>query len=58
LVLPALSGDTEPRWVSDSTTTPPEEALEILRRLGSEALTENGDWVLTYRERPLEVPLA
>jgi len=26
--------------------------------LGTEALEENGDWVLLHRERPLEVPHA
>jgi len=31
--------------------------LKILRQLGREALMENADWVLTHRERPLEVPL-
>ena len=31
-------------------------AREILRKLGREALAENGDWVLLHRERPLELP--
>jgi hypothetical protein len=31
--------------------------LKVLRQLGREAIMENADWVLTYRERPLEVPL-
>jgi hypothetical protein len=29
----------------------------IIRRLGLEALRENGDWVLLHRERPMEVRL-
>lgn len=33
-------------------------ARKILIELGHEALTENGDWVLTHRSRPLEVPHA
>jgi hypothetical protein len=32
-----------------------EEASETLRRLGMEALEENGDWLLLHRERPLKV---
>ena len=32
-----------------------DEALEALRALGSEALEENGDWLLLHRERPLKV---
>ena len=35
-----------------------EQAEELLRELGAEALEENGDWVLLHRERPLEVPHA
>lgn len=31
-------------------------AQACLRRLGQEALAENGDWVLLHRERPLELP--
>jgi hypothetical protein len=31
-------------------------ARETLRKLGREALAENGDWVLLHRERPLELP--
>jgi hypothetical protein len=31
-------------------------ALRCVRHLGKEALTENGDWVLLHRERPLEMP--
>jgi hypothetical protein len=34
------------------------EAQEIIYELGKEALKENGDWVLTHRDRPIEVPLA
>jgi hypothetical protein len=33
------------------------ETLEPFRELGREALSENGDWLLTHRERPLEVPI-
>lgn len=29
---------------------------QCLRKLGQEALSENGDWVLLHRERPLELP--
>jgi hypothetical protein len=31
-------------------------AQDRLRRLGREALEENGDWVVLHRERPLEMP--
>ena len=31
---------------------------DLLLDLGKEALTENGDWTLLHRERPLEVPKA
>jgi hypothetical protein len=31
-------------------------ADQCVRNVGNEALTENGDWVLLHRERPLEVP--
>jgi hypothetical protein len=34
----------------------PEDAQSYFRRIGKEALAENGDWVLLHRERPLEVP--
>jgi hypothetical protein len=34
------------------------EIRAILKELGREALSENGDWVLLHRERPLEVPHA
>ncbi len=30
--------------------------LKVLFTLGQEALMENGDWVMTHRERPLDVP--
>jgi len=33
-----------------------ENAYDCVRKVGNEALTENGDWVLLHRERPLEVP--
>jgi hypothetical protein len=33
-----------------------ENAARCVKLVGSEALTENGDWVLLRRERPLEVP--
>lgn len=35
-----------------------ELAQDILIELGKESLAENGDWVLTHRERPVEVPHA
>jgi hypothetical protein len=31
-------------------------AQTVLRELGSEALEENGEWVILHRDRPLEVP--
>lgn len=34
------------------------KACFIIQELGKEALAENGDWVLTHRDRPLEVPEA
>ncbi len=34
------------------------EARAIVYELGKEALKENGEWVLTHRNRPIEVPLA
>ncbi len=35
-----------------------QDAQNLIRELGREALLENGDWVLLHRERPLEVPHA
>lgn len=35
-----------------------DEARLILLELGKESLAENGDWVLTHRERPVDVPHA
>jgi hypothetical protein len=32
------------------------EAQEFIQEIGKEALIENGDWILTHRERPLEMP--
>ncbi len=32
------------------------EAIEFIIELGKESLSENGDWMLLHRERPLEVP--
>ena len=32
------------------------DAQAFLAELGREALAENGDWILTHRDRPLEVP--
>jgi hypothetical protein len=32
------------------------DAQRFIAELGREALAENGDWILTHRERPLEVP--
>ena len=34
------------------------KAKEIIIELGKEALTENGDWLLTKRSRPIEIPTA
>jgi hypothetical protein len=33
-----------------------ENAVRCIKKIGDEALTENGDWVLLRRGRPLEVP--
>jgi hypothetical protein len=33
-----------------------ENAAICVKQIGDEALTENGDWVLLHRERPLEMP--
>ncbi|MGA2428542.1 MAG: hypothetical protein ABSH13_08565 [Candidatus Acidiferrum sp.] len=33
-----------------------ENAVRCVKKIGNEALTENGDWVLLRRGRPLEVP--
>jgi len=33
-----------------------ENAAICAKQVGDEALTENGDWVLLHRERPLEMP--
>ncbi len=33
------------------------DAQQLIRELGREALEENGDWVMTHRERPLGVPM-
>lgn len=35
-----------------------DDARQILLELGKESLAENGDWVLTHRERPVDVPHA
>src|SRR5581483_516777 len=32
------------------------EAQNFVAELGREALAENGDWILTHRDRPLEMP--
>jgi len=32
-----------------------DQARETLRRVGVEALEENGDWLLLHRDRPLKV---
>jgi hypothetical protein len=34
----------------------PDMARNSLRKLGQEALAENGEWVLLHRERPMELP--
>ncbi len=34
----------------------PQEAEQVIRELGKEALEENGDWVLLHRTRPISVP--
>jgi hypothetical protein len=33
-----------------------DSARHFIAELGREALTENADWILTHRERPLEIP--
>lgn len=35
-----------------------DEARELVRELGKEALAEHGDWVMLHRERPIELPKA
>lgn len=35
-----------------------DRARDLIEELGREALSENGDWVILHRERPLEVPHA
>ena len=35
-----------------------DEALDLVRELGKEALAEHGDWVMLHRERPIELPKA
>jgi hypothetical protein len=35
-----------------------EKARNLIKKLGREALLENGNWLLMHRERPLEVPKA
>ncbi len=35
-----------------------EKSRELIMELGREALTENGNWLVLHRERPLEVPKA
>lgn len=35
-----------------------DEARALIHEVGVEALTENGDWVLLHRERPVDVPKA
>jgi hypothetical protein len=42
--------DAEERLDSD-------EPLKLYRALGQEALSENGNWLLIHRERPLAVPI-
>jgi hypothetical protein len=32
------------------------DAREFVGELGREALIENGDWIHTHRDRPIEVP--
>jgi hypothetical protein len=39
-----------------SAVTDPTTACQYIKKLGEEALRENGDWVLLHRERPLDVP--
>lgn len=34
------------------------EAQDLIHEVGVESLTENGDWVLLHRERPVDVPKA
>jgi len=35
-----------------------DEARRILLELGKESLAENGDWLMTHRNRPVDVPHA
>jgi hypothetical protein len=32
------------------------ELTALIEELGKEALSENGDWILLHRDRPLDVP--
>jgi hypothetical protein len=34
-----------------------QEAERVILELGKEALTENGDWVMLHRARPINVPV-
>jgi hypothetical protein len=53
----ALCGESSGEEGESAHSDLENDCLRILRHLGHEALLENADWVLTHRERPLEVPL-
>jgi len=48
-----LSGERFAKFVEENEL---KEAQDEIRVLGDAALAENAEWVLTHRERPLEVP--
>lgn len=41
--------------LDDSTRSPLETARAVISEVGHEALTENGDWILLHRARPIEL---
>jgi hypothetical protein len=53
-----LFGLAERRLAQCAEAGQSEEAQQIILELGREALAENGDWVMTHRERPVDVPHA
>jgi hypothetical protein len=48
----------DPKAVAGARRLIVDEAQAILRELGTDALAENGDWVLLHGERSLELPQA
>ncbi|MGD0438469.1 MAG: hypothetical protein ABSB86_18575, partial [Bryobacteraceae bacterium] len=52
----SVFGLASERMVESLAEGDEEGIRRLLLKLGKEALTENGDWVLLHRERPLELP--